>query len=110
MWNTPTKKQLEKLPPLYSTEGNSVNNIKIHMHFFLGGSDWFIAEYDPKSRLFFCYALLNCDLDNAEWGYTSYAELLALRQQFVEVDRDIHWKPKTFKEVMRGYVKRFVVR
>jgi len=25
----------------------------ILMHFFIGGSDWYVAEYSPEERLFF---------------------------------------------------------
>ncbi len=67
MWNPPTPLQLLKLPRLYSTEKIPLEEKVIHMHFFLGGCDWYAAEYDPNERIFFGYAILNNDLDNAEY-------------------------------------------
>ena len=47
MWNEPTKAELAELPELYSTEGQSIKETIIHMHFFIGGCDWYAAEYCP---------------------------------------------------------------
>jgi len=99
MWNKPTTKQLAKLPRLYETENVKVTDKIIHMHFFMGGSDWYIAEYDGEA-LFFGFAVLNGDTQMAEWGYISFSELCRLRSGFVEVDRDLHWSPKAFKELI----------
>ena len=49
----------------------------IHVHFFIGGYDWYIAEYDGDD-LFGGYAILNGDTENAEWGYVSFKELIEL--------------------------------
>ena len=104
MWNKPTVKQLAKIPKLYSTENIPTQKKKIHMHFFMGGSDWFIAEYDPKSEIFFGYAILNGDLEMAEWGNISYKELRDLKVKgWLEVDRDKWWKPVTFEKAMEIY-------
>ena len=64
------------------------------MHFFLSGSDWYAAEYDPESRTFFGFVVLNNDYDMAEWGYFSLDELSELRVAFLEVDRDLHFPPQ----------------
>jgi len=103
MWNTPTDKQLAAMPRLYATDGDDAGEKIIHGHFFLGGCDWYVAEYDPDDRLFFGYAILNEDYDNAEWGYVSYDELLELKSGAVEVDWDMHWKP-----VKAGAVEKIV--
>jgi len=102
MWNPPTKKQLAKLPKLYSTEKVKLENKIIRMHFFIGGSDWYIAEFDGED-LFFGYAILNGNLQMAEWGYISLRELKSLKVGYVEVDRDLYWKNKKFSEVMKDY-------
>jgi hypothetical protein len=44
-------------------------------HYFYGGTDMYICEYDPNDGLLFGYTILNGDLDNSEWGYTSLAEI-----------------------------------
>jgi hypothetical protein len=85
MWNEPSKERLDRIPRLYETENVPLPDKLIHLHFFIGGCDWFVAEYDGED-LFFGYAVLNGDYDNAEWGYVSLSELKAVRVGFLEVD------------------------
>lgn len=99
MWNEPSPAQLARLPALYATESTPWPEKLIYEHFFLGASDWYMAEYDPKQRIFFGFAILNADFDNAEWGYTSYRELRALRVRGIEVERDLHWRVRKASEV-----------
>ena len=74
MWNKPTEDQLSNIPRLYETENIPAEEKLIHLHFFIGGCDWFIAEYDGYDT-FFGFAILNSDYEMAEWGYVSFAEL-----------------------------------
>lgn len=100
MWNEPSDQELEKLPPLYSTERQKPQDILIPMHFFLGGCDWYAAEYGPQDRVFFGYAILNNDLINSEWGYVSFDELREIKiPPGFEVDRDLYWKSKKASEI-----------
>jgi hypothetical protein len=98
MWNEPTKKQLDKIPGLYETEETPLKDKIVHMHFFIHGCDWYVAEFDGEV-LFFGYALLNGDQQNAEWGYISLNELKELSINGIEIDRDMHWKPKPAREI-----------
>lgn len=98
MWNEPTLKQLEKIPALYATENTPVEDKLIHMHFFIGGSDWYITEFDGKDE-FFGYAILNGDTNCAEWGYISLSELKALKVGPIQVDRDKFWKVKKASDI-----------
>lgn len=99
MWNAPSKKQLSTLPTLYATENVPLKDKIIHLHFFIGGCDWFIAEFDGDD-LFFGFTILNQDYQNAEWGYISFGELKSIKVQgWLEIDRDIHWKVRPAKEV-----------
>jgi hypothetical protein len=69
------EKQLEKCPKLRGTD-----NLKEHpaiFHFFCGGTDIFICEYDGDDDMF-GYTILNGDLDNSEWGYTSLSEIICI--------------------------------
>ena len=79
MWNTPTPDQLAKIPRLYDTENTPVQDKMIHLHFFFGGSDWYIAEF--------------------EWGYISFAELQEIRLSGFEIDNDLYWEPCRAAEV-----------
>lgn len=78
MWNQPTEVELATIPRLYETEDVSTRDKMIHMHFFLGNSDWFIAEFDGEDT-FFGFACLNEWTDCAEWGYISFKELKELK-------------------------------
>ena len=100
MWNTPTKEELAKLPRLYETETLPLKDKMVHLHFFLGGCDWYVVEFDGED-LFFGYAVLNCDDEMAEWGYISFQELKALKvSPGIEVDRDLHWQPRKASDVL----------
>ncbi len=112
MWNEPTQKQLAGLPRLYETEGTELEDKIIHLHFFIGGCHWYIAEYDGDDT-FFGYANLG-DPAMAEWGYLSFQELKESQVEApslkdgrpvgslpIEVDRDLHWQPKKFSEITK---------
>ncbi len=101
MWNEPTPEQLGRIPRLYATEKIPLEQKTIYEHFFLGGCDWYAAEYDPADRLCFGYAILNDDLLNSEWGYFSLNELRRLRIGPFEVDRDLFWKERPASEIER---------
>ena len=102
MWNQPSDIELAKIPRLYETEDVSARDKVIHLHFFIGNSGWFIAEYDSDD-IFFGFACLNGWTDLAEWGYISFKELKELRVKQpigidgqgmlmpLEVDRDVYW-------------------
>ena len=105
MWNEPTRKQLSKIPKLYETEGTPLGDKTIYMHFFIGNSDWYIAEFDGDD-IFFGYAVLGGDHVNAEWGYISYSELKEIRiPPGFEVERDLHWRPRKAGEIEKIGVK-----
>jgi len=105
MVNPPTQKQLNKIPPLYSTEDTPLPDKMIHMHFFLAKNDWYIAEYDKENRLFFGFTILNGDTDMAEWGYISYDEMLSLRAMggLLRIEREYakYWKIRPAREIDR---------
>ena len=92
MWNKPSKKKLDSIPRIYETENVPLKNKLIHLHFFIGGCDWYIAEYDGDD-LFFGYAILNNDLQLGEWGYISFSELVDIKvKPGIEIDCDLYWK------------------
>jgi hypothetical protein len=67
--------QLGKCPGIGETDG-----LKEHpavFHYFHGGTDIFICEYDGEDLLF-GYTVLNGDLRNSEWGYTSLSEITSI--------------------------------
>ena len=88
MSNKPSKKRLEKIPRLYKTEDVPLKKKRVHLHLFIGGCDWFICEYDGHD-LFWGFAILNNDLDMAEWGYISFRELLETNISGIEIDCEL---------------------
>ena len=101
MWNTPNKVRLAEIPKLYETENIPLKDKLIHLHFFIGGCDWYISEYDGED-LFWGFAILNNDYEMAEWGYISFSDLKALKlNSGFEVDCEIEktWKVRKAAEI-----------
>jgi hypothetical protein len=98
MWNEPTKEQLDKIPRLYQTENIPLRQKLIHLHFFIGGCDWYIVEYNGED-IFWGFAILGGDYFNAEWGYIPFSELKAISFDGIEVDHDLHWQVRPAIEV-----------
>lgn len=100
MWNEPSKQSLARIPRLYETEHIPLKDKIIHLYFFIGGYDWYIAEFDGDD-LFFGYAILNHDSQNAEWGYVSFDELKALNLHDIEIDCELeeHWPPTPVSQI-----------
>ena len=103
MWNEPTKERLAKIPGLYETEGICTMDKLIYLHFFIGGSDWYIAEYNEEDDLFWGFAILNGDYQMAEWGYVSFEELKQIRIEplGLEIDCEIEavWQVRKASEI-----------
>jgi len=72
-----TGHELDQIPRLYKTDHIATENILIYLRFFLGGCDWFIAEYNGDD-LFFRFTILSSDYDMAEWDRISFSELKAI--------------------------------
>ena len=105
MINAPTAARLAKLPRLYQTENTAISDKLIHLHFFIGSCDWFIAEYDGDYT-FFGFAVLGGDWQNAEWGYISVNELKDIRVHgvlHVDCELEKYWKVRPFSDVLKGY-------
>ena len=101
MWNAPTMYRLSQIPKLYETDELSIEEKLIYLHFFLAGSDWFVAEFDGTDT-FFGFVILNGDLRNAEWGYFSFSELKHIKVRcLMEVDCELesHWKIRPASQV-----------
>jgi hypothetical protein len=92
MKNKPTPKELAVLPKLYETGGITPMYKMIYMHFFCGGCDWYIVEYDRKDT-FYGFTILHDNLWNADWGYISFKKLRNFRSFGFETDRELDFKP-----------------
>ncbi len=90
----PSAAQARAIPALYETEDVPASDKTLHVHYFAGGCDWWLAEYDPITGTGFGYACLG-DPQNAEWGYVDLTELETIMVQggLVVIERDLHWEP-----------------
>lgn len=89
--------EVMETPALYSQDGLG-NDAIVHIHYFSGGSDWFITEMNLDEALFFGYVVLNGDLVNSEFGYTSIDEITS-----TDIELDFHFTKMTVKEAITKY-------
>lgn len=88
---------LEKMPSLYSTEKQEVEEHLLLLRFYhpLSKWSWYAVEYDPKERLFFGLT----DGFEREWGYFSLTEMAFTEVSGVPVMWDVDFKPVKFGEL-----------
>lgn len=101
----PPADEMAGWPKLYATDNDGpIGDKPIQAHYFQGGMDWYIAEYDPKDNEAFGYSDLG--LGHPEWGYIPMDQVEELRGQFgLPVERDLDFKPGTMaKECIPRYV------
>lgn len=104
MWNKPTPERWHKIPKLYETEHVNTKDKLVHLHFFIGGCDWYIVEVGEDMDTMFGFAILNNDLEMAEWGYMSLKEMEDVKiNGWIEVDCEAeeYWVVRPAKDVAR---------
>ncbi len=105
MWSEPRIEVLRQMPGLYATEGVKGADKVVHHHFFIGGCDWYALEFDGRD-VFFGFAILNGDLQNAEFGNFSLSELRSVNLGGIEIDHDEYWEPKPLREIGKFQISR----
>lgn len=88
-------KQVTGMAKSYETDGQGDEALVV-LHYFTGGSDWYITERDMDQEQVRAYgfAVLNGDTQNAELGYIPICEIT---QHGAELD--LYWSPKSLKTV-----------
>jgi hypothetical protein len=86
------EKQLEKCPVLRATDG--MKEHPASFHYFCGDTDIYVCEYDGEDTLF-GFTILNGDLDNSEWGYTSLSEITGIPVMNI----DYHFEEQSIEAV-----------
>jgi len=96
-----------QLPALYSTEETVLNDKIIQVKFFLMSFTWYAVEAEIREDgdiLFFGYVKNDADPMCSEWGYFTLKQLEEVVISGVfKVERDLHFTPKTFAEVKKGW-------
>lgn len=101
MWNQPTAERLANIPDLYETESIPLKDKLIHCHFFLGNSDWYVAEFNG-SDTFFGFVILNGNCTHAEWGYFTLRKLDQIYVRgYGEVEFDEWWQVRSASQVKK---------
>lgn len=101
----PSDEVLANIPGLYETEDIRLDDKVLHLHYFVGGSDWYIAELDPETGEAFGWAQMapGC----GEWGYISLPELAAVQARafgmVLPVERDLHFTPTVAREALARF-------
>ena len=88
---------VKELPALYAQDGKGKEAIEF-LHYFYGGSDWWITEVDYNEGIFFGYAILNGDSEMGELGYMSIEELTTTSG----IQLDFFWDKKTLTEALKN--------
>ena len=114
--NPPPQTVLDQLPKLRSTEQVPAAEKWIHMHFFCGPCDWYVAEHKEHDGDHYFLGFVNLgDPNNAEWGTFTLSELQCgpvgitpifdveamelMAEMPVFVEWDEYWQPKKFGEI-----------
>ncbi len=85
------------VPPLHSQEG--IRDPIVHIKFFTSsGLIWYGTEgsLDNDDFIFFGFVIG----PEEEWGEFSLSELTACARSGVPIERDVHFKPERFSQIM----------
>jgi hypothetical protein len=86
---------------MYETENVALGDKTLYAHFFTGGCDWYIAEFDPTTGDAFGHAYLG--LGFPEWGYFNLIEMEQMViHGWLVVERDLHFQPTNARELGIG--------
>ncbi len=88
-------KIIQAMPKTYGQDGMGDKAIA-YLHYFSGGSDWYITEKDMEDEQLQAFGLADLGY-GGELGYISIQELID-----AGVELDLHWTPKTIGEI-KGY-------
>ena len=116
-------RRVTTMPKTY--EASNADDPLVSLHYFMGGSDWYIIEKDIEDGVSqaFGYAILNGDLMCAELGYISISELVGTKfhangvihngnskttvQVPLHVELDLYFEPKPLSEVKQLLEQRY---
>ncbi len=88
------------IPALYSQEKVTMQEKTVHAKFFFpaAGWTWFVVEgkQEEGDYVFFGFVVGFVE----EWGYFTLNELENINVEHLRVERDLHFKPGKFCDVM----------
>lgn len=90
-WN----EKIAKMPKTYEQDGKG-NNAVAHLHYFIGGCDWYILEKDMEREQHQAFGYASLMPGMAELGYISIPEVTENGAEL-----DLYWTPKTLGDIKR---------
>ena len=93
-----------EIPALYSQEKIGAKEKTVYAKFFFPAADWtwFAVEGEQEEDgdyVFFGFVVGFAE----EWGYFTLNELQSIKIQLLTVERDLHFKPGKFDEVINQF-------
>ena len=97
-------KYIKDIPELYATDGDAEK--MVYLHYFSSSSDWYVIElgkgdiFDDDNEMqkeAFGYAILNGDMQNAEYGYMNIDEI----KEYAELD--LYFTPQNINDIIRKH-------
>lgn len=92
-------KAYQDIPKLYEQDGKGKNAV-CYLHYFVGGTDWYITEWNRDNE-FYGYVCLNGDWEMAEFGYIPKEYLIDNDlSPLNKPELDFYWKYKTINQIL----------
>jgi hypothetical protein len=92
----------------HENNNRSLDDTIVFAKLFMPDADWYlwISEYDPKERRVLCYAVLNSDIQMAEWGWQWIDDLEEVRGRMnLPMERDTSFTPKPLHEALDDWMR-----
>ena len=95
----------EQIPKLYSQEKTRTQEKMVYAKFFFPAADWtwFVTEGEEEDNDFVFFGFVIGFEE--EWGYFTLNELENINVEHLTIERDLHFKPGKFSDVMTQFRK-----
>jgi hypothetical protein len=95
----------QQIPKLYSQETVKTEDKIVYAKFFFPAADWtwFVTEGEDEGDDFVFFGFVKGFEE--EWGYFTLKELESINIQLLKVERDLHFKPSKFANVIAQFRK-----
>jgi hypothetical protein len=98
----PPRRELGQVPSIRAAERLAPADRVLHLHYFTGYSDWYVAGYDPRTGWAFGYTD-EPGLDLHDWGWFDLNHLCRTvipTDPPVVIWRDQEWRPQPARTVI----------
>jgi len=95
----------QQIPKLYSQETVKTADKIVYAKYFFPAADWtwFVTEGEDEGDDFVFFGFVKGFEE--EWGYFTLNELQNINIQLLKVERDLHFKPGKFSDVITKFRK-----